>query len=215
MAAQLTFTNGPGANGLLRCMCAASSSLPVPDSPASSTRASDRATWVACSMTWRNAGLEPIMRGPSPTSSRSRAFSCCRAACSSAFFNTSRRRSRPRGFSRKSKAPARVAATASAIVAWPEIMITGARPSETSGSRSRPLASGSRTSSRYASARRRGRRRRNSPAVRHTSTRYPAPSSTRRSDAPTFSSSSTIRIVFTDLASFRGRPEGLPYSRND
>ena len=33
MAAQLTLTNGPDANGLCRCMCAASSSLPVPDSP--------------------------------------------------------------------------------------------------------------------------------------------------------------------------------------
>ncbi len=58
-------------------MCAASSSLPVPDSPASSTRASERATWVACSTTRRKAGLDPIMRGASPTSSRSRAFSCC------------------------------------------------------------------------------------------------------------------------------------------
>ena len=41
MAAQLTLTNGPAANGLFRCMCAASSSLPVPDSPVSSTRASE------------------------------------------------------------------------------------------------------------------------------------------------------------------------------
>ena len=48
IAAQLTFTNGPEANGLWRWMCAASSSLPVPDSPASSTLTSDRATCVAC-----------------------------------------------------------------------------------------------------------------------------------------------------------------------
>ena len=48
IAAQFTFTNGPAANGLSRWMCAASSSLPVPDSPISSTRTSDRATCVAC-----------------------------------------------------------------------------------------------------------------------------------------------------------------------
>jgi hypothetical protein len=43
MAAQFTLTNGPETNGLELWMCAASSSLPVPDSPIRSTRASDRA----------------------------------------------------------------------------------------------------------------------------------------------------------------------------
>ena len=46
IAAQLTLTNGPDAIGLSRWMCAASSSLPVPDSPDSSTATSERATCV-------------------------------------------------------------------------------------------------------------------------------------------------------------------------
>ena len=44
-------------------MCAASSSLPVPDSPISSTRASERAAMVACSTARCQAGLEPIIFG--------------------------------------------------------------------------------------------------------------------------------------------------------
>ena len=63
MAAQFTFTNGPAANGLELWMCAASSSLPVPDSPISSTRASERAAMVACSTARVQAGLEPIIFG--------------------------------------------------------------------------------------------------------------------------------------------------------
>ena len=100
-------------------MCAASSSLPVPDSPISSTRASERAAMVACSTARCQAGLEPIIFGAPPTSSRSRSFSCRRVACSRAFFTASSTRSRLSGFSRKSKAPARVASTASAMVPWP------------------------------------------------------------------------------------------------
>ncbi len=153
-------------------MCAASNSLPVPDSPVSSTRASECATRVACSTTRSKAALDPIILGVSPTSSRSRAFSCASAACSSAFFRTSSIRSRPSGFSRKSNAPARVAATASAMVACPEIMMTGAygRWSATSGSRSMPLASGRRTSRRYASACARASRRLKSAPLRQTAT---------------------------------------------
>ena len=63
MAAQFTFTNGPAANGLDSWMCAASSSLPVPDSPISSTRASERAAMVACSTARCHAGLAPIIFG--------------------------------------------------------------------------------------------------------------------------------------------------------
>ena len=57
IAAQFTFTNGPAANGLALWMCAASSSLPVPDSPISSTRASERAAIDACSTARCHAGL--------------------------------------------------------------------------------------------------------------------------------------------------------------
>jgi hypothetical protein len=60
-------------------MCAASSSLPVPDSPISSTRASDRAAMVACSTARSKAGLAPIIFVPGPTASRRRLFSCFRA----------------------------------------------------------------------------------------------------------------------------------------
>ena len=125
MAAQLTFTNGPDANGLSRWMCAASSSLPVPDSPESSTPTSDRATCVACCTACWNAALLPIIRGASPTSSRKRWFSRCRSERSSAFFTTSSTRSRASGFSRKSNAPLRVASTASRMVPCPEIITAG------------------------------------------------------------------------------------------
>ena len=150
MAAQFTLTNGPAANGLELWMWAASSSLPVPDSPISSTRASERAAMVACSTARSQAGLEPIILGVPPTSSRSRSFSCRRLDCSRAFFTASSTRSRPSGFSRKSKAPARVASTASAMVPWPEIMMAGdAAPfCRTALSRSMPLPSGSLISSR-------------------------------------------------------------------
>ena len=70
--------------------------------------------------------IDPIIFEDPPTSSRSRSFSRRKFACSSAFFKASSTLSRPRGFSRKSNAPERVASTASAIVAWPEIMIAGA-----------------------------------------------------------------------------------------
>ena len=87
--------------------------------------------------------------------SRRRSFSRRRLACSSAFFRATSTFSRLSGFSRKSKAPARVASTASAIVPCPEIMIAGARVSFCwrERSRSMPLPSGRRMSNRNASAR--------------------------------------------------------------
>ena len=109
IAAQFTFTNGPAANGLSRWMWAASSSLPVPDSPVNSTLTSDRATWAACCTACWNAGDDPIIRGASPTSSRKRWFSRCRSDHSSAFLTTRSTRSRASGFSRNSKAPIFVA----------------------------------------------------------------------------------------------------------
>ena len=106
MAAQLTLTNGPDANGLSRWMCAASSSLPVPDSPSRSTPASDRATWVASSTACRNAGARcrssAARRRPARGIAGSRAADPIARARSS---TTSRTRSRASGFSRKSNAP--------------------------------------------------------------------------------------------------------------
>ena len=73
---------------------------------------------------------------------------------------------------KKSKAPARVASTASAMVPWPEIMTAGARESLCRSQRrtSMPLASGSIISSRKASARRTSGWARNSEALRQTVT---------------------------------------------
>src|SRR4029453_10078036 len=51
-------------------MAAATSSLPVPDSPEMSTRASDGATRAIISRTRRRAGLEPIISPTSPRSAR-------------------------------------------------------------------------------------------------------------------------------------------------
>ena len=127
----------------------------MPDSPMSKTRASERAAMEACSTARRNAGLDPIIFGEVPTSSRSRSFSRCRLACSSAFLSATSTFSRLSGFSRKSNAPARVASTASAIVPCPEIMMAGARLALccTERRRSIPLPSGRRMSNRNASAR--------------------------------------------------------------
>ena len=149
IAAQFTLTKGPWAKGLSRWMWAAINSLPVPDSPISNTRASLRAASVAWSSTCRKAGELPTIFGPAPICSLRRRFSSRRERCSSAFETPSKTRSRASGFSRKSKAPARVASTASAIVPWPEIMITGAlEPSwRRLRSKSIPLPSGRRTSS--------------------------------------------------------------------
>ena len=101
----------------------------------------------ACSTARCQAGLDPIILGVAllPTSSRRRSFSCRSVKCSMAFFTASSTRSRLSGFSRKSKAPARVASTASAMVPWPEIITAGEPPlfCLSARSRSMPLPSGS------------------------------------------------------------------------
>jgi len=126
----------------------------------------------ACSTARSQAGLAPIIFGELPTNSRSRSFSCRRLLCSSAFFTATSTRSRLSGFSRKSKAPARVASTASAMVPWPEIMMAGEAPPfcRTTRSRSIPLPSGSFISNRKASARCESGWRPNSATDRHTFT---------------------------------------------
>ena len=107
-------------------MCAASSSLPVPDSPGQQHARVRPRHLRRLLDDLPERGARPdharARRRPARAAARSPAAAL---ACSSAFFSTSSSRSRPSGFSRKSKAPARVAATASAIVAWPEIMMTG------------------------------------------------------------------------------------------
>ena len=126
MAAQFTFTNGPGSKRAGSCGCGP----PAVPCRCRIRRSAARAHPIArpstaCSTARVQAGVEPIIFGAPPTSSRRRSFSCRRLACSMAFFTASRTRSRLSGFSRKSNAPARVASTASAMVPWPEIMMAG------------------------------------------------------------------------------------------
>ncbi len=59
MAAQLMEMNGPSCRGLPSWMARATSSLPVPDSPSSSTVALVGATVPMVSMTRRNGWLSP------------------------------------------------------------------------------------------------------------------------------------------------------------
>jgi len=76
---------------VLQCLLAIheASSLPVPDSPIGSTRASEPAAMEVCSTARSHAGLEPIIReGASLMSSRRRSFSRRRDDCSNAFFKT-------------------------------------------------------------------------------------------------------------------------------
>ena len=104
----------------------------------------------------------------------------------------------------KSNAPSRVAATASSIVAWPEIMTTGisdvrldmpSSPRDLSvRSRSRPLSSPSLTSSRMTSTCSRASTASASAIEPASWTTWPSPSSTMRSVRRMFFSSSTIRI---------------------
>ena len=61
MAAQLTLTKGRVARGLLRWIARATSSLPVPDSPVTSTEARVGAARPIASCTDRIGGEEPTI----------------------------------------------------------------------------------------------------------------------------------------------------------
>jgi hypothetical protein len=151
MAAQEMVTKGPAARRLPAWRARATSSLPVPDSPSTSTVASVAATLRTCSRTRRIGSESPTM----PEGSRSRAWSASMAsarprsvraprrsrAISAAFSTRARSTSGGKGFSMKSVAPARMASTAVAMVPWAETTSTVA-----SGSRSRRRRTTSRPS---------------------------------------------------------------------
>ena len=73
MAAQFTRMNGRSRRGLARCSAAATSSLPVPDSPVISTRASVGPTRAMRARTSCITGESPTISPEMPRSSRSAA----------------------------------------------------------------------------------------------------------------------------------------------
>ena len=96
-------------------MAAATSSLPVPDSPMMSTRESLGATRAISSRTRANAGLSPIISPLRPYSRRSDFASRRSCRSSSAELRARRTPSGLRGFSRKLNAPSFVARTANIV----------------------------------------------------------------------------------------------------
>ncbi len=83
--AQSTTTSGPAARGLASCTARATSSLPVPDSPSSSTLAFDGPTRATSSSICRKAGARPISpcAAASPCATRSGSIFSTKKACSS------------------------------------------------------------------------------------------------------------------------------------
>ena len=137
----LTVTSGLPARGEQACSSRATSPLPVPFSPVISTLASEGPTRSIISSTGcmaRDCATKSV--APSP---RSRRFSASRprllrsAAASASWLATiDSRRSLSHGFSTKSRAPRRIASTASSIVPHAVIATTGS-----SGARSRTRSS--------------------------------------------------------------------------
>ena len=127
IAAQLTATSGPAARLLWRCSARATSSLPVPLSPVTSTLASVGATRAISSWTSRIAAL-------SPSSSPSRAVATCRRSrvsssvnrrCRTARSSATATASRSIGLARKSYAPERIAPIAAGRLPNAVSTITG------------------------------------------------------------------------------------------
>ncbi len=84
-------------------MARATSSLPVPDSPVTSTVASETATLAIMSSTWRMAGELPTRGGGAPSTSRlalRRRFSSRRERCSRARSTSSDSSSGSKGLTR-------------------------------------------------------------------------------------------------------------------
>ena len=125
IAAQLTEMNGFRARGENRWIALATSSLPLPDSPRISTRASVWATWA---INWRSrsiGALDPTRVGWGPSAARRARFSAWVRTSVSAERSATSSDSGASGFSRNWNAPICTARTASASCALPLIMITG------------------------------------------------------------------------------------------
>ena len=125
MAALFTHTNRWAARPLWRWMADATSSLPVPDSPVISTRASVGATRAIRARSSSIAGLTPTSGSACPSASCRRRFSASVRDSSSAARRVVSTPSGVSGFSRNWNAPSLVARTASVRFALPLIMTTG------------------------------------------------------------------------------------------
>ena len=125
MAALFTHTKRFAARPLWRWIAEATSSLPVPDSPVISTRASVGATRAIRARTSSMAGLTPTSGSAWPSASCRRRFSASVRDSSSAARSVVSRPSGVSGFSRNWKAPSLVARTASVRFALPLIITTG------------------------------------------------------------------------------------------
>ncbi len=196
IAAQFTLMNGPSARSLASCSARATSSLPVPLSPRMRTRAGVGATSLICSrMAWMAAESPTMTRRPR-SRSRWTLNSLASERTRKALRTASTTRSREHGFSRKSKAPSRVASTAVAMVPWPEIMITGHCVSRARRRRrvSRPSMPGKRTSRITRSMRSRSASASASSPFSASATSKPSERSTMPKVRRMFRSSSTIRM---------------------
>jgi hypothetical protein len=118
MAAQLTGTNARPARGESSWICRANSSLPVPDSPSSSTVAADGAACCTTSKVRRIASDCPTVgrRRVASSCARSVRFSVKSDCFSSAFSTTRTTCARLSGLVMKSYAPSRIASTAVSTV---------------------------------------------------------------------------------------------------
>src|SRR5258706_12461265 len=185
--------NAPPARPLRSWIVRATSSFPVPFSPRMQTRVSLAATRSICAIT-------RCMAAPCHTISclPSRCLSCrfsLSSRCSfSAFSTVSKSFSVEIGFSRKSKAPRRVARTAISMSACPDIITTGAVTpcAFNSSSSAKPPLPGITTSERMRSKLCALASCSALSALSHTVASCPASRNARDSDASVFASSSTI-----------------------
>ena len=213
IAAQLTSMNGPPWRLLRPWIDRATSSLPVPFSPNTSTRPLVGAAIATCSRNWTIASLSPTMVRRRSTRARRSRFSASRVRCRMALRTTRTVFSSESGFSTKSYAPILIARTADSMLPWPEITITWA---STCRSRRRvsvasPSIPGSQMSSTMTSKLLRVTRSRQASPVSTASTSYSSSRSTPPSADLTPGSSSTMRML--EWAMCIGRTEVRPYGR--
>ena len=151
MAAQFTVMKGRPARGELSWMARATSSLPVPDSPTTRTVTSVGAVRPMALNTSSISGLAP-MRRPGRARPSGAGVSASLAATARGRRASSRamprRRSRSKGLTTKSRAPAFMAWTATSMDSRAVITTTwgAGRRRPSSPTKSRPLPSGRRTS---------------------------------------------------------------------
>ena len=125
MRAAETMTNGASARGLQPWSRRAATSLPTPAGPMMSTRLPVAATRFSVARTALIAVELPVRSTSRPAEARSDATSRLSRSVSVARATMSSNRSASNGFSMKSAAPRRIAATAVSRLPWPEMTSTG------------------------------------------------------------------------------------------